>query len=148
MQGSEAEARRMKRKYEGKNAIARLFGGVGSMRVYSETDEPKLGALAVTKDVAANDPRVRYHLLWEAHEINWRCELLALDQVVVPRDSWLDLDRWEREKEVSAVWGEISGVIGVLPNLTRDIERYCWSSPPDSNWKRCVRPLKAFLALM
>ncbi|KAL1944387.1 hypothetical protein VTO73DRAFT_3572 [Trametes versicolor] len=148
VQGGEAEARRMKRKYEGKNAIARLFGGVGSMRVYSDADAPKLGSLEVTKDVAANDPRVRYHLLWEAHEINWRCEVLALDQVVVPRESWPDIDRWEREKEVSAVWGEISGVIGVLPNLTRDVDRFCWLSPSDSRWKRCLKPLKAFLELM
>lgn len=144
----EGDKRRVKRRYDGKNAVTRLFACVGSMRAYNEADTPALGGLAVSERVAAEDPRVRYYLLWEAHEINWRCELLALDQVLVPRDGWPVMYRWEREAEVSAVWGERSGVIGVLPDLARDVERFCWTDEVDAPWRDSLPPLRAFLALM
>lgn len=146
--GSEGDVRRTKRRYDGKNEISRLFSGIATMRAYSEEDKPTLAWLAVSKDVAAVDPRVRYYLLWEAHEISWRCELLALDQVMVPRDGWPVMHRWEREADVSAVWGERSGVIGVLPHLARDVHRFWWTEKTDPHWKSCLPPLQAFLALM
>ncbi|EIW60901.1 uncharacterized protein TRAVEDRAFT_119303, partial [Trametes versicolor FP-101664 SS1] len=146
--GGEGEARRTKRKYDMHNTISHLFSGAGSIRTYSTEATAQLDWLPVCQKTAATDPRVRHYLLWEAHEINWRCELLALDQVLVPRDSWPVMRRWEREAEVSAVWGESSGAMGVLPNMAQDVRRYCWLSPPDRHWRTCVRTLRAFLVLM
>ncbi|KAI0656992.1 hypothetical protein C8Q70DRAFT_920361 [Cubamyces menziesii] len=145
---SEGHQRRAKRRFDDRNAVARLFGNVAAMKPYCDTDTPYLGGLTVTSEVAARDARVRYHLLWEAHETNWRCELLALDQAVVSREGWPIMERWEREAEVSAVWGEGSGVLGVLPRLPQDQERFLWSVPPDPDWKKGLQALRALLRLM
>ncbi|KAH9884293.1 hypothetical protein C8Q73DRAFT_616878, partial [Cubamyces lactineus] len=146
--GSESDLRRVKRRYQEKNGVTRLFYGSALLREYQETDAPVWEGLVITHELAVTDDRVRYNLLWEAHEVNWRCELMALDRAVVPRHEWPIIRVWEREAEVSAVWGEDSGVISVLPTLVTDRTRFLWTRPPDERWREAIQPLRAFLALM
>ncbi|KAI0644779.1 hypothetical protein C8Q79DRAFT_911688 [Trametes meyenii] len=139
---------RPKRKREQRNEISRLFGNVAALPEYQQTDEPELGGQPITYEMAVTDLRVRYNLLWEAHEVNWRCELMALDEAVVPRAGWPYMYRWEREADVSAVWGESGGVMSVLPLHRKDIKCYVWPSSMDPRWRSALPTLRAFLRLM
>ncbi|KAH9929940.1 uncharacterized protein BXZ73DRAFT_78045 [Epithele typhae] len=60
-------------------------------------------------DVAADEDLIR-NLVWEAHEMNWRCELLALDTVLTGSHKSDDLAQWARESLISEVWGGAASV--------------------------------------
>ena len=76
-----------------------------------------------------SNPLIRSTLLWEAHELNFRADIMALDHVLVDTWDWLERSKWEREMMVSGVWGEPSSGVTVLPSLEPDLRRYCWHAP-------------------
>ncbi|KAI0648455.1 hypothetical protein C8Q79DRAFT_999793 [Trametes meyenii] len=135
-------SRRPKRRRDESNEIWRLFGNVASLPGYKHSDEPELGGQRITYDMAATDLRVRYNVLWEAHEVNWRCELMALDEAVVSREGW-------PEKQMSRKYGvKGGGVTSVLPLHRKDVERYVWPSSMEPRWRTALTTLRAFLRLM
>ncbi|KAI0686969.1 hypothetical protein C8Q76DRAFT_635767, partial [Earliella scabrosa] len=148
IRGSEGEQRRAKRKHDERNQIGRLFGEGACLPSYSVSDAPSLGEIAVTAEVAARDQRVRNLLLWEAHEISWRCELMALDRVLLPRDDWPIVDVWARDTQISAVWGLDSAAMGVAPDIVGERMRFCWKAPTDGHWASCIPFLRAFLEVI
>ncbi|KAI0643899.1 hypothetical protein C8Q79DRAFT_1002435 [Trametes meyenii] len=124
---------RPKRQREAANKIFRLFGNVASLEEYKASDEPDLGGQHVTYEMAAEDLR--------AHEVNWRCEVMALDEAVVSRAGWPCMYRWEREADVSAVWGETGGVMSA-------VKSYAWPLSQDPQWWSALPTLQAFLRVM
>ncbi|KAI0691553.1 hypothetical protein C8Q76DRAFT_634496 [Earliella scabrosa] len=145
IRGSEGEQRRAKRKHNERNAIGRLFGEGACLPSYTLSDAPTLGDQVVTAEVAARDRRVRNALLWEAHEISWRCELMALDRALLPRDDWPVVDVWARDSQISAVWGLDSAAMGVVPDISTEPAQFGWKSTTDGDWSACIPFLRAFL---
>ncbi|KAI0640542.1 hypothetical protein C8Q79DRAFT_443259 [Trametes meyenii] len=141
-----AELRLVKRRYKEKNLVSSIFDGpFGS---YNVNDAGYIGDLKVTADMTSSDVRLRMLLLWESHEINFRCELMALDCTLVPREGWPILQHWERDVNVSSVWGKASGVNGILPAIPEDLGGFHWRSSDDSLWPQSVPMLKALTTLM
>ncbi|KAI0645257.1 hypothetical protein C8Q79DRAFT_1055353 [Trametes meyenii] len=141
-----ADQRLVKKRYREKNLVASIFAGpFGS---YKANDVGYVGDLKVTVDVATSDLRLRMLLLWESHEINFRCELIALDRALVPRKEWSVLQLWERDTNISRVWGKASGVVGILPTIPEDLSTFHWRSSEDPLWPQAVPALKALTALM
>ncbi|KAI0640392.1 hypothetical protein C8Q79DRAFT_921524, partial [Trametes meyenii] len=107
--------RRSKHRQEEWNAMCRLFGRVALLPSYRADMIVTIQDVDIkVKDITHNHC-LRMLLLWEAHEINFRCELVALDTLLVQREDWSEIHRWEREKMVSAVWGPPSSIVSVLP---------------------------------
>ncbi len=146
--GSAAHIRRHKRRREEWNAICRLFGRVALLPSYREDRKASFRG----KDFAAKDlveaHDVRRWVLWESHEINFRCEVMALDTYLVQRKDWQEIHRWNRETAVSAIWGRSASVLSVLPadDLPEQADR--WMSASHSDWRTCCDYLVAFVNVM
>ncbi|KAH9884306.1 hypothetical protein C8Q73DRAFT_796300 [Cubamyces lactineus] len=142
-----SEEKKAKRRHEDRNAIARLFGSVACLPPYDEAQVVTLDDMDVDKNFAAQSVMLRMRLIWEAHEINFRCDLVALDRAMVPRNEWPIMHRWQREADISAVWGQRSGIVTVLPH-PREVTDFHWRRGSDPQWRECIPSLRAFITLM
>ncbi|OJT08178.1 hypothetical protein TRAPUB_940 [Trametes pubescens] len=143
-----ANLRRTKRRQDEWNAICRLFERVALLPSYrDDLAAPFRGGAFKAEDVATAQD-VRLWVLWESHEINFRCELMALDTLLVHRKEWKDIHRWTRESAVSAVWGKPASVVSVLPAVELSGESDRWVSGDPERWT-CDRDfIRAFVKLM
>ncbi|RDX47946.1 hypothetical protein OH76DRAFT_1484382 [Lentinus brumalis] len=127
--------------------IRRLFGKVNTLPSYHADVRAELGETVVTSDMAAKDMDIRKRVLWEVCETNWRCELLALDALMLGSDDMSQLDRWFREAAVSRVWGPGTSGMDVVPPPP-DARIDCWKEPEDPDWETCRRYLSAFIEVL
>ncbi|KAI0715494.1 hypothetical protein C8T65DRAFT_738586 [Cerioporus squamosus] len=139
---------RANKKFATKSSIARLCANSAALTSYDASQVPKLAGLAVSSETAARCQLVRLTLCWEAHEINFRCEVMALDALMVLRDDWPVMHRWAREAQVSAIWGAPSSLLTVIPDVPADIARPWWIPRSAVNWQDGEARLRAFLELM
>ncbi|KAI9062144.1 hypothetical protein FKP32DRAFT_1574511 [Trametes sanguinea] len=130
--------------------VRRLFGGVAALRPYDPHAKPELDGRVVTLEDAETDAELQRRLVWEAHEVNWRCELLSLDALMVGSNDWPELQRWVREMEVSRVWGYSTSGMDIAPHPNADMTKYCWLGPEDTgeDWEACRRHLQAFVDIL
>ncbi|PIL25417.1 hypothetical protein GSI_13307 [Ganoderma sinense ZZ0214-1] len=98
--------------------------------------------------MARTNLSLRSSIIWDAHETNWRCELLALDALMVRSNQWPELERWMRESLLSHVWGSGTSGIDVLPPSELQTHSYCWLQPPQEGWEECRGYLKAFVEIL
>ncbi|KAI0675893.1 hypothetical protein C8Q78DRAFT_963409 [Trametes maxima] len=130
----ESDQRRAQKRQDLRNSVSRLLGRTALLPSYSPTLVADLEGKPVSASVAVSDPQVRARLLWEAHETNFRCEVMALDTVIMHRPDWHEVDRWDRESLVSGIWGEPSSVVSVIPPPDTASVAFCWFTPPDAQW--------------
>ncbi|KAI9068667.1 hypothetical protein FKP32DRAFT_1561202, partial [Trametes sanguinea] len=130
--------------------VRRLFGGVAALRSYDPHATPDFDGRAVTLEDVKTDRELQRRLVWEAHEVNWRCEVLSLDALMVGSNKWPELERWVREMEVSRVWGYSTSGMDITPHPDTDMTKYCWLGPEDSgeDWEGCRRHLQAFINVL
>ncbi|KAI0351071.1 hypothetical protein OH77DRAFT_1524434 [Trametes cingulata] len=142
-----AEIRRAKRRVEEWNTICRLFGRVAIFPSYGEDMIVNVaGQRLGVKDIATH-ASLRMQVLWEAHEINFRCEVMALDAFLLQSAHWNEYVQWERESAVAAIW-EGTSVLSVLPpdDFSGAVDR--WSSGTGADWQRCRDFLVRFMRMM
>ncbi|EIW53230.1 uncharacterized protein TRAVEDRAFT_78249, partial [Trametes versicolor FP-101664 SS1] len=130
-----------------KQTVVRFFGKIPRLHSYDPSSAPELAGRTVTYEAALTDKEIQGRLVWEAHEVNWRCELLALDALMVGSKGWSELERWVREADVSRVWGPGSSGMDIAPR-EGDMERFCWSVPGEPGWEGCRERLQAFLEVL
>ena len=143
-----AKQRRVEKQYEVKNVVSRLCAQSAALRSYDAREVHRFGAVVVSKEAAAHDLRVRLGLLWESHEVNFRCELVALDTLMVPRTGWPLIHCWAREAQLAGVWGPPSSLVRVIPDTFQELERPWWVESVDENWERGERGLRVFVDIM
>ena len=143
-----SDVRREKRRQDERNAISLLFHQVA--QITSFTPDVTACLLNVSVDVlsVASNPRIRATLLWEAHELNFRADLMALDHLLVNTKDWPERSKWEREMMVSGVWGPPSSGVTILPSLDASSHLHCWSTPPDDAWEDCQPYLHTFCRVL
>ncbi|OJT03263.1 hypothetical protein TRAPUB_6130 [Trametes pubescens] len=145
---TEADVRRAQKRQNERNGISRLLGRTALLPSYRPDSTPTLEGSSISAQAAASALDVRARLLWEAHEVNFRCELMALDTAIVHRPDWTEMLRWEREATVSGVWGPDTSVVSVIPPPDITQAPFCWSTPPDPSWRDVRQYLARFLAIM
>ncbi|KAI0746123.1 hypothetical protein C8Q76DRAFT_605681, partial [Earliella scabrosa] len=148
VRGPAGVQRRVKRKHHERSAIGRLFGEDACLQSYDIAHVPTLEGQPVPADIAATKPWVRMRLVWEAHEINWRCEVMALDSVMLCREELSAVNRWAREAQISAIWGLPSAMMSVLPVIPAELRAFCWAPPTQPGWTECWSRLAAFVAVI
>ena len=101
-------------------------------------------------DIAAISaiPEIQISLLWEVHEVNFHAELLALDTLLVHKDAWMEIDRWEHEMLVLGVWGPPSSAATVAAATDCGSRVFCWWSPPQERWEMCREHLHTFARVL
>ena len=124
-----------------------MFRKIARMDSYDPDSTAALGELAVKLETVKSDPAVRRRLVWEAYEINFRAEVMALDTVMVQTEEWQEIRKWEREAVVARTWGEVSGM-SVLPAMERSRPACLWFCPPDPRWGQCKQALRAFVDVL
>ncbi len=143
-----AEVRRAIRRQEDRNTVTHIFRRVALMDSYTEESSVSLDGMDVNAHTVETNPRIRKLLLWEAHEINFRAELLALDALIVQTPMWLEIHKWEREALVSEVWGQTSSCVTVIPDV-KDCQRaYRWKSSSEEGWQECRVCLRNFAKVL
>ncbi len=131
-----------------KQSLRRLFGRIGSLPSYQPASAPLLGDVVVTLHAARTNPAIRRRLVWEAYETNWRCELLALDALMVGSNELPEMQRWTREAHVSEVWGPSRSGLALCPDVDRENVPFCWAAPTAPGWERSCAHLRAFAELL
>lgn len=130
-----------------KQTADRFFGHIPRLPSYNPSSAPELAGRAVTYEAALTDKEIQRRLVWEAHEVNWRFELLALDALMTGSKNWSEMERWVREADVSRVWGTGSSGMDIAPR-EGDMEGFCWSVPGEPGWEGCRERLQAFLEVL
>ncbi|KAH9830169.1 uncharacterized protein C8Q71DRAFT_717264 [Rhodofomes roseus] len=110
--------KRTKERRQLQQAIRRLFAGVAELPSYDAATSPSWGARAVSVD-DAKEGSFHAQVLWEVHEVNWRCEMRELDAELTQSREWDTLARWEREARVSRIWSSIGSGLRLWP---------CWEN--------------------
>ena len=146
--GEGADARRAKRRLGERNGIGALFHRVAHMDSYDPHAVVEYRDLAVDLNMVAKNPAIRGALLWEAHEVNFRSELLALDTLLVHKKDWMEIHRWEREMQVSGVWGRPSSAATAAAPTSPESDVFCWYTPPHEKWETCRERLRAFTRVL
>lgn len=139
--------RRQKIRRDQQLNIRSLFGKVNALPSYHGGMQPKYGNTVITEDALESVGGVRARIVWDAYETNWRCELLALDALMVGSDQWTELDRWMRESLVSKVWGPGTSGIDITPDEQQE-PTFCWQEPPEEGWETCRPFLQAFVDIL
>lgn len=139
---------RMAFRHKLRQNLRRLFGGVASLRSYDAASSPDFAGRVVTYQTALNDKNIQRGLVWESHEINWRCELLSLDALIVGSKDWPEMTRWIHESDISRVWGASSSGMDVAPRMDGGQQPFCWTSPGEDGWEACRGHLQAFLDVL
>ena len=143
-----SEVRREIRRQDERNEICALFHQVAHVESYSPQSSAHLEDLTVSLDSIATNPAIRAILLWEAHELNFRADVYALDHLLVDTSNWSERFQWEREMLVSGIWGEPSSGVSVLPCLDPPLRRFHWFTPPDERWQTCCAQLLTFVQVI
>lgn len=130
--GSPLELRHAEHKWEEYNRVVRLLSRVAQLCSYNMFKPVSYKGREVAPQTLLEDMTLRCCILWESSEINFQCEVMALDTVLVQNDNWLEIHRWQREAAVSAIWGPPSSVVLVIPRLddTQDVQ-FRWDDSPD-----------------
>ena len=146
---SQPKGDRWKVRREHQANIRRLFGQGQSLPSYCGDSQPLFGDSVVTRDTAFSDHNVYRRVVWETHETNWRCELLALDAVMTGSNEWTELLRWMRESLVSRVWGPGTSGLDVVPPVDEGgLPVFCWFAPPEEGWESSRLHLSAFVEVL
>ena len=140
--------RRTQEWHKNKQASRALFGNSGGLPSYDESAVVQWGNRELTiKDVDESD--IRAQIVWEAHEVNWRCEFLELDSTLTGSRQLTTYARWEREVQVCTVWSPIGSGLRVAPRWEQGEPSTAeWERPPSLYWDNSIPTLRAFVAVM
>ena len=130
-----------------KLALQQLLGASASLPSYVASARPVYGKIVVTEEEVRSNRLMRQRLVFDAHETNWRCELLNLDALMMNTHSWSVGQRWARELIVSRVWGEGTSGLDIMPD-EEGLALWSWSIPPEDGWQTGLPHLQAFVQLL
>ncbi|EPS93585.1 hypothetical protein FOMPIDRAFT_1135899 [Fomitopsis schrenkii] len=150
LDGSSAgPTKQKKERQEIQQNIRRLFSRTAGLASYRPDDTAVFNEKTIDLD-GVNDPVVRAQVAWEAHEVNWRCELRELDALLTGSREWTVLARWERETSVSRVWESDGTGLRLFPRWGGSLQVLCgkWRAPPEQHWEQSGRTLSEFVRVM
>ncbi|EPS99920.1 hypothetical protein FOMPIDRAFT_1123547 [Fomitopsis schrenkii] len=128
--------------------VRALFANTAGLRTYEELQKVRWGDRVLDLD-SVNTPEVRAQILWEVHEVNWRCEFRELDAVMTGSRMWNQDLRWEREAHVCRVWSTTASGLRVVPDWEHGrIAAGEWHSPPHPQWINAALLLEHFVDVM
>ncbi|KAH9936584.1 uncharacterized protein B0H18DRAFT_867928 [Fomitopsis serialis] len=128
--------------------VRRLFSKTAALPTYDSAQTVQWGAIRLDVN-STNEAAVRAQILWEVHEINWRCEMLQLDAALTNSSQWGTLQRWERESRVSRIWSPLGSGLRVIPRWEQgERSSAVWLRPPQSGWHDAITTLVEFVEVM
>ncbi|EPS95014.1 hypothetical protein FOMPIDRAFT_1054558 [Fomitopsis schrenkii] len=96
-----------------------------------------------------NESALRAQILWEAYQVNWRCEFLELDSKLTAGRELTTYAWWEREAQVCRVWSTIGSGLRVVPRWEqREPNTAVWTRPLCLFWDNSIATLRGVVAVM
>ncbi|KAH9927719.1 uncharacterized protein B0H18DRAFT_954193 [Fomitopsis serialis] len=131
---------------ERRAAVGALCGKIGGLLPYDEAAVVQYRGMAVDMVAASLKRDVLRWITWELYEVNWRCELRALDRCLVDhsQDAFL---KWEREQLIADVWRGPTIQSGFSAVVVAD-SFPCWTPAGEAHWRERRTNLRAFVSLM
>ena len=123
----------------------------GALLSYSQTDTPRYRNINVDLDTVKDDFTVMRNVLWEVREVNFRCELRALDEIILKMDTQDEFRRRSRIQELCSVWGATSGGDSVVPvweGLPLSSNLFYWTAPGEKDWEKRRETLANFIRFL
>ncbi|TDL14303.1 hypothetical protein BD410DRAFT_734293, partial [Rickenella mellea] len=118
------------------------FNCKGNLPNYTEDMIPRWRGMEITIQHAKTDRNLREAVQWELSQLNWRCELKALDHLLLSRLAWEPERSFERDMVIANVWGG-HGSMYLFPDpKTSNIWDY------SNDWKTCRAPVAAFVNVL
>ncbi|TFK84576.1 hypothetical protein K466DRAFT_496324 [Polyporus arcularius HHB13444] len=148
VESAEARVPRERVRYSVRESIRRLFGNSNALPSYDGDSRPLFGKTPITLQMVQSDVETQKHIVWEVYETNWRCELLALDTLVVGTAEWPQVQRLEREHLISQVWGSGTSGLDIVPSEAQAKTNLCWRDPQEPGWEDSRRHLAAFVTIL
>lgn len=145
-QGSAGDRCRAKRRQEGHNDVSRVLSRVAEFPSYDAMMVAPYDGEQVDYRTASTSTDLRRRILWECHEINFRAEVTALDTLLVQSPSWWEVQRWQREADITALWGIPQTVTSVVPRMVEEDRKFRWNSDPADLSSKAT--LRVFLSLI
>lgn len=133
--------------------VRRLFSNTAGLSSYNPAQTSQWGHRVVGLE-ELKDAATRSQILWEVHEINWRCELLEVDRVMIGSHEWRTLQRWEREARVSDIWSAEGSGLCLTPLWESDLigesetSTALWFTPPHDNWAAAIPTYRELARVM
>ncbi|KAH9936213.1 uncharacterized protein B0H18DRAFT_950582 [Fomitopsis serialis] len=131
---------------ERRAAVGALCGKVGGLLPYDAAEVVQYRGIAVDMVAASLNRELLRWVTWELHEVNWRCELRALDNRLV-NHSQDAFAKWEREQLIADVWRGRTGESG-FSAVVVDSSFACWTPAGEDGWRERRANLRAFVSLM
>ena len=137
------------RAFDRKVGLRKLFAGAGGLPSYDASCLPIWQGRPITAKEAHVNLVLRCQVLWELHEVNWRCELRALDCAMLGSTlSGNALLQWEHDELLSQVWSG-RGSLSIFPEYPDSPAPDLWAANGPSVPWRGMRPrIAAFVSLM
>ena len=74
--------------------------------------------------------------------------MLFRSTLLVHKKDWMEIHRWEREMQVSGVWGRPSSAGTVAAPTGPESDLFCWYTPPHAQWETCRERLRTFARVL
>ena len=132
--------------YERLQAVRALFARTAGLTSYSGDEQPVYCGLKVSADFARQNKALLARIVWELHELNWRCELHALDSLVVDRrdDAFI---KWEQEELIAKVW-RVADKESLFSSICAGEPSFRWTPAGEEDWQRRRVNLAAFVSIL
>ncbi|KAH9914250.1 uncharacterized protein B0H18DRAFT_1125770 [Fomitopsis serialis] len=132
--------------YERLQCVRRLFAKGGSLLSYNEADVSWFRGMKVNLDTAKTNNMFLAMVVWELYETNWRCELRALDNLLVDHSDDA-FRKWEREQRVARVW-QSSVHQTAFSVIDVSSPTFRWTPTCEEGWQSRRGNLQALLMVM
>ena len=140
-----------KKRAERRDALRKLFSGSGKFTSYTTDIRPVFYKVEVDEACARDNKDLQELALWEIREVNFRCEVRALDAVIMKHHTMDSILLRDRLVSMSGIWGSINGGDAVIPvwetMRPSTILRY-WVPSFTPGWERRRSTLSAFVSFI
>ena len=134
-----------------KAALRSFLAQGGSILSYSDTSTPQFRNSEVNLRAIDHDTTIMKIAMWEMREVNFRCELRALDALILKLDQQDEFTQRSRLEDLSRVWGATNGGDGVVPAWERtplSQALFYWSPPGRVGWENRRVPFYNFVRFL
>lgn len=134
-----------------RTTIRNLFALNGNLLSYTSDVHPTFNNIQISEAMIMDTDHYTRLILWEIREVNFRCEVRALDAVILGSDKTSGFLYRDRLTNLSRIWGSINGGDCVVPTWENtDPAKMIafWTPAGAAGWKKRRQCFADFVKFM
>ena len=132
---------------QAKMTLHRPFAATASIPSYTSSAQPIYPNALVTETAARANRSIRQRVVSNAHETEWRCELLSLGALMLNSYTWPVLRKSVQDRNVSCMRAEGTSGIDIMPD-EEDLLLRSRSIPRRKDWQTDIAHLQCSMQLL